>query len=360
MNDRFSIRRANRLLIFLFLLFAGLYFARTFLVPVSLAVLLAMLMSGLANRLERWKLSRGLSTTICTLILVVSFAGTVFFVTDEVAEFANDLPKLKERAEENLGSMQDYVAQRWSISSQKQDAFVKGRSSSLLDGVSAVIQSILGLIADVLRYFVLISVYVFLMLFYRDRFYLFLLRLMPDNRQQYAREVTEKSTAIAEKYLAGRLMLTVILFGLYALGFTLIGLEHAMFMAMIGAVMGIIPIVGTIIGGLIPVAMAFITGSSATALGAIGVFLVAQIIENYVLTPLVVGSKVNLNPLFTIMAVILGGALWGAIGMIVFIPFLGMIKIVCDNVTSLQPFGLLIGKESKHTTLFINTLKKNS
>ena len=349
MNRGVDLGKANRLLIFLFLLFAGMYFARPFLLPVSLAILFSMLMTGLANRLERWKMSRALSTTICALILVITFLSSVYVISDEVAEFANDIPALKSKAEANLAEMQSYISEKWGIGPDKQSSMFRSRSSSLMDGVGAAVQGVIQMIADVLKYFVLITVYVILMLLYRDKFHLFILKLSPDNKEERVRTVLQKSTAVAEQYLAGKALMVVAQFILYAVGYTLIGLDHPIFLAIIAAAFSIVPIVGTLVGGAIPVVMAFVTGSPAVALGALVVFLVAQIIETYILTPLVVGAKVNLNPLFTIMAVIVGGALWGAIGMIVFIPFLAIVKIICDNVPSLNAFGFLIGKETTHS-----------
>ena len=361
MSQGIDLRKANRLLIFLFLLFAGMYYARPFLVPVCLAVLFSMLMTGLANRMERWKMPRGLSTTICTLMLVISFLGSVYFITDEVAEFADDIPALKQKALDNIDRTQDYIAQKFGIDYDKQSSLLRSRSSSVIDGMGSVIQSVLEMIASVLRYFVLITVYVILMLTYRDKFQLFVLKLAPDNKQEHARDVLQKCTAVAEQYLVGKALMVAAQFILYYLGYKLIGLDHPLFMAIIAAVLSIIPIVGTLVGGAIPVAIAFTTGSPGVAIGAIIVFLIAQIIETYILTPLVVGAKVNLNPLFTIMAVILGGALWGAIGMIVFIPLLAIVKIISDNVPSMHSFGFLIGREGNNThSSFIKRLFSNS
>lgn len=354
-----DFRGANRFLVFLFLLFAGMYFARGFLVPVVLAILFAMLMAGLAARMEAKGMSRGLSTVICTLILVVVFIGSFYFLTDEVAEFAGSVPSLKQRTEENITQAQVHLKERWGISYERQAQLLKSRSSSVLDSLGSIVQKLLEMIASLLRNFVLITVYVFLMLLYRDKFHIFILKLVPDSKHEHARAIVHRCTDVAEKYLLGKLLLVFILFAAYAAGYKLVGLDNALFLAMIAAALSIIPIVGTLVGGLIPVVIAFISQSPAVGLGAIIVFLVAQIMENYVLTPLVVGSKVNLNPLFTIMAVILGGILWGAIGMIVFIPLLGIVKIICDNIPSLEPLGFLVGKEPQQRRLsIIDKMKK--
>lgn len=361
MSRGVDLRKANRLLIFLFLLFAGMYYARPFLLPVSLAILFSMLVTGLANRFEKWGMARWLSTILCTLILVVTFLGAVYFITDEVAEFANDIPALQEQTINNLDSMQDFIERKWGIDPEKQLSLLKSRSSSILTGIGTIIQAILEMLTDVLKYFVLITVYVLLMLLYRDKFHLFVLKQVGDTEQERAREVLQKCTNVAEQYLLGRGLLVMILFFMYAGGYKISGLDHALFLALVAAALSIIPIVGTLVGGAIPVIIALITDTSGAALGAVIVFLVAQVVENYVLTPLVVGAKVNLNPLFTIMAVILGGALWGAIGMIVFIPFLAIVKIICDNIPALNHYGFLIGKEAHNGKIsFIKRLMSRS
>lgn len=361
MNRGVDLRKVNHLLIFLFLLFAGMYYARSFLLPVSLAVLFSMLMSGLANRFEKWGMPRWLSTILCTLILVIVFLASVYFITDEVAEFADDIPSLKEKALENLDKIQGYIGEQWGLDPEKQVSLLRTRSSTILDGVGAVVQVILQMLTDVLKYFVLITVYVLLMLLYRDKFHLFILKQVQDNKQERVREVLQNCTIVAVKYLLGRGLLVVILFFMYGIGYKISGLDHPLFMALIAAALSIIPIVGTLVGGAIPVGIALITGSSGVAIGAVIVFLIAQVVENYVLTPLVVGSKVNLNPLFTIMAVILGGAIWGAIGMIVFIPLLAIVKIICDNIPSLNHYGFLIGKETSSGGIpFIKRLMSRS
>ena len=78
-------------------------------------------------------------------------------------------------------------------------------------------------------------------------------------------------------------------------------------------------------------------GGTGMVLGVIGVYAVVQFVQTYILEPLVVGTEVNLNPLFTIVALVLGEILWGIPGMIIAIPMLGIVKIVCDNIEGLKP-----------------------
>ena len=82
----------------------------------------------------------------------------------------------------------------------------------------------------------------------------------------------------------------------------------------------------------------------------IGIFItyaIVQFIQTYLLEPLVVGSQVNINPLFTIISLVAGEILWGIPGMVLAIPLLGIGKIICDHVESLQPVGYLIGEDEK-------------
>jgi predicted PurR-regulated permease PerM len=85
-------------------------------------------------------------------------------------------------------------------------------------------------------------------------------------------------------------------------------------------------------------------------LGVAAVYLVAQFVESYILEPIIVGAEVDINPFFTILAVVAGGLLWGVSGMILGIPILGIVRIILDNIEPLRPYAFLLGEEQKEST----------
>ena len=172
------------------------------------------------------------------------------------------------------------------------------------------------------------------------------MKMAPDNQQSQTRATISEIILISQNYLSGRLLLILFLAILYTIGLSVSGIEQAILISVLAAVLSLMPYVGNILGFGLAVAMVVISGSGLN--GVIGVsvtFGVAQFVESYILEPYVVGEKVNINPVFTIIVVVMGGAVWGIIGMLIAIPALGMLKVVFDRIPTLQPIGYLFGGE---------------
>jgi predicted PurR-regulated permease PerM len=139
----------------------------------------------------------------------------------------------------------------------------------------------------------------------------------------------------------------VLLWVMYGVGFSIIGVKNALFFAILCGLLEIIPFVGNLTGTIITVLMVLSQGGGTGMV--IGVFVtygIVQFVQSYILEPLIVGSEVNINPLATIVAIVIGETIWGIAGMILAIPLVGILKIICDNIEALQPIGYLIGGET--------------
>jgi predicted PurR-regulated permease PerM len=135
---------------------------------------------------------------------------------------------------------------------------------------------------------------------------------------------------------------------MYGIGFSIAGVKNAFFFAILCGLLEIIPFVGNLAGTALTVLMALTQGGGGNiVIGVLITYALVQFIQTYILEPLVVGAEVNINPLFTIIAIVLGELIWGVPGMVLAIPLTGIFKIICDNVESLKPYGFLIGKEKK-------------
>ena len=170
--------------------------------------------------------------------------------------------------------------------------------------------------------------------------------MVPPDRQERTEEVIADAAQVAQNYLFGRMLLLLFLAGLYAIGLSISGVQNAILISLLAAVLSLLPYVGNIIGYSVAVALAFVGGGGAgSVIGVSITFAITQFVESYVLEPYVVGDKVNLNPVFTIIVVVLGGAVWGVVGMLIAIPFLAIAKVIFDHVPALQPLGYLLGEE---------------
>jgi predicted PurR-regulated permease PerM len=153
---------------------------------------------------------------------------------------------------------------------------------------------------------------------------------------------------VGQQYLTSLGLMIVLLWIMYGIGFSIVGVKSAIFFAILCGVLEIIPFIGNLTGTTLTVMMVFSQGgNSSMVIGVIITYLFVQFIQTYLLEPLVVGHGVNINPLFTIMVLVAGELIWGLPGLVLAIPLLGMIKIICDHIEPLKPYGFLIGEEKK-------------
>ncbi|GAB3982413.1 hypothetical protein GCM10028806_54040 [Spirosoma terrae] len=152
--------------------------------------------------------------------------------------------------------------------------------------------------------------------------------------------------------------MVLLLWILYGIGFSLVGVKQAIFLAILCGILETVPFVGNLTGSILTILLTIAQGGSSNmVLGIIVVYGVVQFTQSYLIEPLIVGAEVNINPLFTILAIVIGEAVWGIPGMIVALPVLGIIKIICDHVDSLKPYGFLIGKIDEEESSLLDRLK---
>ncbi len=193
--------------------------------------------------------------------------------------------------------------------------------------------------------YLLTFIYIFFILNYRRHFRQFLLKLFPNERKLQIEKILTESADVVQKYLFGRLILMGILAVLYAIGLGLSGVDNFILVALIASVLTIIPWIGNIIGLAMAMVFGYLTSGDLHILwGIVITFTVSQFVESYILQPYIVGDKVGLHPFFVIVFVMLGGAVWGLIGMVLAIPLMAIFTVVFQNVEKLKPFGFLFGK----------------
>jgi predicted PurR-regulated permease PerM len=348
---------AVRYLIWLLLIFSvitALVFTKTLLVPLFWAILLAYMLYPMAHKLEKAGLPRILTNLLLIIGAIVVIVGIGFLIGFLVSNFSSNLPDLKQNLTQNVSQIGDFLQRTMGISSQKlQDMVKKGLSSVKIIGTffTATKNTILTI--------GLLPVYTFLMLFYRNKFREFISMIVRPSHEENVEKIAEQAAHIVPKYLKGLFIVCVILFGLNTLGFYIMGIHFAIVLGLFAAFFGLIPYIGNIIGYILVALFVFVIQGPAHALGVIVQLFIIQFIENNILTPNITGSYVEINPLIIIFSLIAGGMIWGLPGLFMTIPYLAILKIVCDNIPSLQPVGFLLSTRGteKHT-ITIESLKK--
>ena len=212
-----------------------------------------------------------------------------------------------------------------------------------MENSSALIGQTISTIGGVLAMIFLIPVYIFMILFYKSLLLEFISRLFPKDKHATVAEVLMESKALIQNYLIGLLLEMLIVAALNTVGLLLLGIQYALLLGLIGALLNLIPYIGGIVATALPMIMAITTKSPEYAAYVFLVYIVVQFIDNNFLVPKIVASKVKINALVSIIVVLTGGALWGIPGMFLSIPLTAIIKVMFDRIEPLKPWGFLMG-----------------
>lgn len=329
-----------------YFLFLGLVKAQAFLVPMVIAVILALLMVPLARRMELF-LNKAVASLVNVIIILLLALGFMALISYQVKSFTDDWPEIKKTMQPKVEQFKDFVSENTPFQMQgESDGKSKVPFVGSIGNPAKIVASFFTSIFGFLAKFLLTLIYIFFFLNYRGHFKKFLLRLFPDERRQEVKDVIRKSAHMVQQYILGKLLMTGILLVFYAIGLGLSGVNNFIVISAIAALLNLIPYIGNIVGLGMALAFGYLTsGNSATLIGIMITFALAQFIESYILEPYVVGDKVKLHPFFVILAVIIGNMVWGISGMILAIPILAILNVILLHVPSLHPFGYLFSQD---------------
>ncbi len=320
--------------------------ASSILVPFLFAVFFSILLAPLSSFFERYRIHRIFASIFSVLIGITFLAGIIFFFYNQIISFAQDLGMIEKRINELFEQFSGFFNAYLDVEpdaqlESAQDAII----SFLRDNVEPLTRGVMTA-ATTLTMFFLIPIYVFLLLLYRDFLKnFFLMALARHDRDNKVEHVLNKVRSVVQNYITGMFIVICILAVLNSLALTIIGVDHALFFGVFAAMLNVIPFLGPIIGSILPIIYALLTMDSLWyPVAVLATFYVIQLFESNLFTPMIVGQRVSLNPLVTLLAIFIGGQIWGLAGMILFIPALAMLKEVCDEVDSLRPYGYLLGK----------------
>jgi predicted PurR-regulated permease PerM len=171
---------------------------------------------------------------------------------------------------------------------------------------------------------------------------------IPEEKTDNTKKILNRISKVAYQYLWGRAQVMLLLAIMYYITFSLFDLPYIAILIIFGTLITIIPYFGPFVSGLLPIIVAFIFFDSLEkALLFTAIIITVQLIESYVLEPLIIGKEVKLNPLVVIVAVVAGGAVWGIAGMVLFVPLFAIFQIISRYSSGLEPIGFLLGNSPK-------------
>ncbi len=327
---------------------AIVYVLKSIIVPIMFAIIFAIMMFPLCNMLERWKFPRAAASIISLVVLLLIIAGIVSLLVNQVIVIGKDGNDLTKNFLVIYDSITKWTESTFGIERGELTERVREQGQNALSNAGTYVVAAFSSAGGTLANVVLIPIYIFFMLYYRDFFKDFFIRLNSSDTPSRTLEIIHEIYAVIQSYLLGMITVMGIVAILNTVGLLIMGIEYAWFFGIFAAVLILIPYIGIAIGSVVPALFALATmDSSWYALGIIIWFQVVQFLEGNFITPNIVGGKVNLNPLFAIVSLLLGGMLFGLVGLILAIPIMAVLKILLGLNKSTQPYSFLIGEPSK-------------
>lgn len=332
--------KAPMILIGLYLVVYILALLQDIIVPFAFAGLIAILLNPVYNRLQKWNVNKILAIVLTILAAFLVVAGIMFFLSSQIVQFGEMLPQLEKKTMALLHDLQAWLSSTFGMSTQKQMSVLNEAVNSSRTYVGKTLNTVFG----ILSFFVLIPLYIFLLLYYKPLILNFIFEVFEEDSSEQVADILKETKGAVQSYIVGLMIEMSIIAVLNSTALLILGVKYAVLLGVIGAILNLIPYIGGVIAIALPVLMSFITKDGfTTPLLIFGAYTLIQFVDNNIIVPRVVSSKVSVNALVSILIVLLGGTLWGVSGMFLSIPIVAVLKIIFDRIDELKPWGKLLG-----------------
>jgi len=320
------------------------------LVPLFFSILFAYLLYPSAEKLESFGIPRIITNLLLIISALLIIAGFFYLGGHLITNLTDEFSAVREQFEENISHFRDTISEFFGISDEDVEGTVTGING---DGQYAI--RFFTATTNTIVAIGLMPVYTFLLLFYRDKFRVFLKLVTPEGTQDTVNNIVDQIAEIVPRYLKGLIVVVIVLMFINSTVFWLIGLDYPILLGVIAALFNLIPYLGTVLGYASVLLIVLATQDPSLAFRVVLLFFPVQFFENNILTPNITGSYVHINPLIIILSLLCGAMLWGLPGMLLVIPYLAMVKIICDNFDHLKPVAYLLS--TRGTEMYLPSVK---
>jgi predicted PurR-regulated permease PerM len=323
----------------------AIYLGQDIIIPLALAGLLAVLLRPLEQWLMRIGIPKLIAITLALTIAVLIVSAVTVLISMQVADFSDEWPKLKKNIDHFYRDARRWIRREYSVSYRQQAEYLKNAQSKTLETFQG--PETLGAVTGPLGTLILIPIYTFLLLYYRAMLIHFSVVLFAEEQKHRVLEILGQIKSIIQSYMVGLLLETTAVAVLNSAGLLVLNVQYAILLGVMAAILNLVPYIGGLVATVLAVMVTFISHPEIDVLlGVVGVFIAVQVIDNNFLVPFIVGSKVRINALVSIVGVLVGGALAGLSGMFLSIPAIAMMKVIFDRVPGLEPWGILLGDQT--------------
>ncbi|OGS69863.1 MAG: AI-2E family transporter [Flavobacteria bacterium RIFCSPLOWO2_12_FULL_35_11] len=361
-NESFNLPfyvKTTILLIGIFAFVSMLYIAQDIIVPLIFSVMIAILLYPIVNFFVRMKINRVIAIIFTLFLTILITASLTAFLFNQANIFADSWPIMIEKFSDSLNEFTQWGSHYFDLNQWKVNRWVKNAKADSLTISSAEVGQTMFALGNSIIVMLLVPVYVFLLLYYKKLIIEFIHRVFVSSDQNQISKIISETKTVIQRYLAGLVIEAIIVAILNTAALFALGIEYAILLGIIGALLNVIPYIGGLVAVALPMAVALATKTSGMyALYVLGIYYIIQLIDNNLIVPLVVSSKVKINALFAIIVVFAGNALWGISGMFLSIPLLAIIKVIFDHIEPLKPWGFLLGDTMPENPIIRPIIKK--
>lgn len=337
-----------------------LYIAQSIVVPLIFGTIIAILLHPMVRFFVKRKFNRILAICITLLLSFIVIAGFGLFMYSQLSMFSASWPIFVEKFTSLINQTIDWIPGYFDISADKVNSWIAETKTELLDSSSSAIGQTLLSVGNTVVVLFLIPVYVFLLLFYQPLLLDFIHQIFESEKQNKVTVIISQTKSVIQRYLVGLVIEAVLVATLNSVGLLILGIDYAILIGILGAILNLIPYIGGLVAVGIPMMIALVTKDSPWfAMYVMAIYYSIQLFDNNFIVPKIVASKVRINALVSIIVVLAGGALWGVSGMFLSIPLIAIIKVICDHIEQLKPIGFVLGDTMPEIAIFnIKHLKK--
>ncbi len=317
--------------------------------PLIFACLFSILLLPVCRFFEnRCRFSRGPAAMTSVVLLLAAVSGLMYILGSQLSALGSDWPMFKQQLSSSVDDLQLLIAHKFHINTSKQLHYINDATNKIVSSGTVMLGATLLSVSSLLIFFVFIFIYSFFFLFYRSLILKFFVQVFREENSAMVYEIVKQVQFIIRKYIIGLLIEMAIVAVFIATVFSIMGVKYAILLGLITGLFNIIPYIGIFTALLVS---ALITFATAAAVGkviwVVIVVICTHLVDSNVLLPVVVGSKVRINAMITVLGVVAGEMMWGLSGMFLSIPIIAVLKIIFDRVESLKPWGLILGDEHR-------------
>ncbi len=336
--------KASLLIIGLFVFISMLFIGQSIIVPVVFAVIIAIVLHPVVNFFVKYKIPRVAAIVITLLLSFIVVAAISVLIYNQAIRFSDSWPVLVDKFTVTFNQTTAWASGYFDIKPKAIQEWLLKTKVELMAGSNAAIGQTLFAVGNGVLVLFLIPVYVFLILYYHTLLIEFIHKLFVSSDQSQVSRIVNQTKTLIQHYLVGLVIEAVIIAVMEIAALLLLGVDYAILLGVIGALLNVIPYIGGIVAVALPMMVAFATKDSAWyPLYILVIYYIIQLIDNNFIVPVIVSSKVKINALFSIIVVFAGNALWGVPGMFLSIPLIAIVKLIFDNIEPLKPWGFVLG-----------------